>query len=75
VKEPIVVNLPIPASGLWLGLLAMAVIFTVASIFISHHWSYYGVSNTNRDFATALYYVGGIALLVGMGLSAAAYGA
>lgn len=72
-RSPIVVELPIPAGALWVGLLGAAAVFAVVSGVVSHHWMYYGLSSSNREFASALYYVGGVALLVFMGLCAAAY--
>ena len=73
-KGPIVINLPVPESLLWLGLLGAAALFAVVSVVVSHHWSYYGLSSSDREFSSALYYVGGVGLLVVMGLCAAAYG-
>lgn len=74
VSEKTAIDLPIPEVALWVGLAAAIGLFCVISAIVSHHWGYYGMSRTNREFASALYYVGGVSLLVVMGLAAAGYG-
>jgi formate hydrogenlyase subunit 3/multisubunit Na+/H+ antiporter MnhD subunit len=75
VREETVISLPVPEGALWAALGVTAALFMIVSAIIHHHWSYYGLRESERAGAAATYYVVSGILLVGMVVSALAYGA
>jgi hypothetical protein len=75
VSEETVVTLPVPEVALWAILGVTVAVFLIVSAVMHHHWSYYGVKESDRQVYSALYYVVAGLLLLGMALAALAYGA
>lgn len=62
VIEPIMIN--IPSGVLWGIFLIVAIIFSIVSWVLVHHWNYYGIKGNNKIFAKSLYFVGAVTILV-----------
>jgi hypothetical protein len=75
VQEETVISLPVPDGALWAALGVTLALFALVSAIIHHHWSYYGLRDSDRAGAAATYYVVSGVLLAGMAVSALAYGA
>jgi hypothetical protein len=69
------IDLPIPPGALW-ALFGITIgLFLTVSAVVHHHWSYYGLRESDRSFAAALYYTVSGIFLAGMVVSALAYSA
>ena len=69
----LILSIPITPGILWIVWVVILIIFGTVSWILMHHWKYYGVAGNNRIFAKALYFVGGIAMLIIMALLIGAY--
>jgi hypothetical protein len=75
VREETLISLPVPDGALW-GIFGFTIaLFITVSAVIGHHWHYYGMKDSERQFSAALYYTVSGALLVTMAFAALAYGA
>jgi hypothetical protein len=75
VREETVISLPVPEGALWATFAVVAAVFMVVSAGVHHHWGYYGLRESDRASAAAIYYVVSGVFLAGMAVSALAYGA
>ncbi len=74
-REETVISLPVPDGALWAAFGVTVAVFMVVSAVVHHHWSYYGLRESDRASAAAIYYVVSGIFIAGMAVSALAYGA